>query len=155
MLCPSPSAGPSAGSMWCLRKAFLEGQTTRMQSCVLPPEPLRAVMIGPTRMCRLVLPLSSSYLEIDTCVIARLGMGVRLGTDLTVRDFRVISGQPKLDSVSNSALLVRCSCPVCDGSFPKRVFCPKSQRRREQINRWNTLTPSLFVGRLLILVKAA
>lgn len=54
------SAGPSAGSICCLGKAFLKGRTTRMQSCVLPSEPIRAVMIGPTRTCRLVLLLNSS-----------------------------------------------------------------------------------------------
>lgn len=109
-----------------LGKGLSERRTTRMQSCVLPPEPLRAVMIGPTRMCRLVLPLNSSYLEIDTRVIARLGMGVRLGTDLTARDFKFVSEQPKLDSVSSFVLLGRCSCHVCGSSFPKRVFCSES-----------------------------
>lgn len=69
------SAGPSTGSMWCLGKAFLEGQTTRMQSCMLPPEPIRAAMIGPTWKCWLVLTNNNSYLEIDTAVIARLGVG--------------------------------------------------------------------------------
>lgn len=44
----SSSAGPGTGSVWRLGKAFLKGRTTRMQSCMLPPEPIRAVMMGPT-----------------------------------------------------------------------------------------------------------
>lgn len=122
----SPSAGPSTDNVWCLGKAFLKGRTTRMQSCMLPPEPIRAVMMGPTWTCRLVLLLNSSYLEIDTPVIARLRMAVRLGTGLTVWDFKFVSGKHKLDSVSNSALLVPCSCPVYYDFFPKLVFCFES-----------------------------
>lgn len=64
-------------------------------------------MIGPTRRCRSVLLLYSSYLEIDPHALARVGMGLRLGIDLTVRDFKFISGQPELDSVSDFALLVQ------------------------------------------------
>ena len=116
------SAGPSAGSMWCLGKAFLEGQTTRMQSCMLPPEPIRAAMTGPTWKCWFVLTNNNSYLGIDTAVIGRLGVGVRLGTDLPVWDFKFIRGQHGLDSVSSLALLVPCSCPVYTIPLPNWYF---------------------------------
>lgn len=90
-----------------------------MQSCVLPPEPLRAVVIGSTRLCRLVLLLNSSYLEIDAPVMARLGMRVRLGAGLTVWETQV--GQ-----CVQLCLFVPCSCPVYYDSFPKMALCPES-----------------------------
>ena len=115
------SAGPSAGSMWCSGKAFLEGQTTRMQSCVLPPEPIRAAMTGPHERADWFCCLTAHSGNRYSCHCQASG-GSEVGDWFEVWDFKFIRGQPRLDSVSSFALLVPCSCPVYTIPLPNWYF---------------------------------